>query len=612
MSRVCRRPLCFFLPLYVAAFCLGVLPAHATNHALIMGISHYSNPQAALPGVTKDMDVARQIAASLNVPPGNIVQKFDQDMSLAAFESNIRTFSKRLQPGDNVFVYFSGHGVHLPKSGDPGVCEQSLLTQDMKLFPKETLQKELENITSRANKVFVLLDTCHSGGVLPDLAKGTRAIGKRLEPTGERAKYFLPKSAGSDRSTCTPSNVLYKGTRDLNLDMASKTPNYYLLAAAQPEQIAILMGKRGSLATVTVGQCMGADDSADTNNDGVLTLDEVRACAQLSMDNYFHSKPQGKVVFADGTAATSQTLSSGAGVGGNVVVSFPSGPPQLGVNQEDRVNDPQQPRDASGHMAAVAVSQTAAPSTRINSSNLLDTLYRGRDVKRRVSLTSSKQYYVIDRDHLEIGVRSSHHGYLTIFTVGSSGRIYQIFPNRFDRDNRVFADQEVRLPRETWRMPANGPAGTDRFLALVSETPERFANTGVPAGPFRAIENDAAGAKAIVERLLNPDSQLCRCRTTDGAVATSDQSKEIIERQLRPATACKPVASFATRDFGVVANEASLNPCSTSYAAGLIDVQEITAACEAKQATLAGVETRDFGIELTTSESEDPCFTGNK
>jgi len=98
----------------------------------------------------------------------------------------------------------------------------------------------------------------------------------------------------------------------------------------------------------------------------------------------------------------------------------------------------------------------------------------------------------------------------------------------------------MRLPKPAWRIKSNGPAGTNRFMAVVSSTPDRFAGLGIPAGPFAKVNNTAGSAKDIVMRLITP-AQNC------GA-------SEINKR----------------RDF-----EAEADPCSSSYGAGLVDIEEV-------------------------------------
>ena len=175
----------------------------------------------------------------------------------------------------------------------------------------------------------------------------------------------------------------------------------------------------------------------------------------------------------------------------------------------------------------------------ISSAELLSTIHRNADQKQTVILRSLKSAYRVGQDYLELEVKSSKGGYLTVLSVWSSGRIFQLFPNALDDKNRIEANSTLRLPRPEWRVPAGGPAGKNRFLAVVSSTPNLFANLGVPvAGRFKAIDGTNANAKDIIERLISPAAE------------------------------CK---ASSVRDF----DSPELSPCASSYGAGLVDVMEV-------------------------------------
>jgi hypothetical protein len=53
------------------------------------------------------------------------------------------------------------------------------------------------------------------------------------------------------------------------------------------------------------------------------------------------------------------------------------------------------------------------------------------------------------------------------------------FPNNFDRNNKLAPNQEVVLPRQDWSGIAEGPAGTNTFLVIVSPTPRDFSQAGL-------------------------------------------------------------------------------------------------------------------------------------
>lgn len=469
----------------VAGVLFAQMPAHADNHALVMGISAY--PVSPLPGVYKDIESGREIARLIGVPEQNIVVRKDGDLSRSRLQETIDEFSGRIRQGDRVFVYFSGHGTSRSKAGQSGQCEKGLVTHDLQIFDKDTFHRTLNALAAKTDKAFVFLDSCFSGGLVQDTH--SKSASRSFGEDAPRPKF----SSSTPEDPCgKPSNLVSKATRDFGMESAARMPNYYLLSAASEMEVAFDGGpRRGSFATTSVLECLRETQRADANGDGSVTLDELRQCAQGRVNAIVQGSP----------GILGQTMAYGYGPGGNPAVSFAGG------------------------------------SQMINAAAFVRTLYEGRDATRNVSLRADKNPVRIG-DYLNLEVVSDRPGYVTLMVVGSSGKIYQIFPNQMDGDARVDANRSMPIPKpEKWKMPANPPAGDNYFLALVSDTPDRFKGLGEQAGIFKAMGNSGNSAKSIIERMIQPTSGCAN----------------------------------ASRDFGMEA----VNPCSTGYGAALIKVTEV-------------------------------------
>ena len=280
-----------------------------------------------------------------------------------------------------------------------------------------------------------------------------------------------------------------------------------ILASASPSEYAIDGGiSYGGAATTAFYKCTDISSGADMNGDSIITLQEVKECAQLAINHKIEQWKEQDSNFS----FSSQTITVGNGPGGNIPIAF----------QSTRLNSDNKPLSES----------------LINSRGLLDTIQQGADANHLVNIHPAKQLFKIGRDYLEMTVTTNKAGYLTILSVGSSGKIFQLFPNKIDQKNIITPQTAFLLPRSSWRIPANGPAGTDRFLAVVSNKKHIFAGLGSSAGPFSKIENNAQEAKGLIRRLNNP---VKNCKST-------------------------------IRDFGIEASE-----CTNSYGAGVIDVIEV-------------------------------------
>jgi serine/threonine protein kinase len=100
-----------------------------------------------------------------------------------------------------------------------------------------------------------------------------------------------------------------------------------------------------------------------------------------------------------------------------------------------------------------------------------------------VTVTASPARLVIGRDAFKFTIRSVKAGYVYVHLLGTEGGNAQmIFPNDADHDNRVAPGQALTLPRPSWKIDAVGPAGTDRFVVIVSDAPRDFDANALKKG----------------------------------------------------------------------------------------------------------------------------------
>lgn len=127
-----------------------------------------------------------------------------------------------------------------------------------------------------------------------------------------------------------------------------------------------------------------------------------------------------------------------------------------------------------------------------------------RNPKRRVDVTVDKTELRIGKDPLNLKIRSARDGYVYLVLLGSDRKsFYILFPNGLDRDNAIRANVTMSLPRPDWKVVAQGPAGTDHMLVVVSDTPRDLsALTLSPPdakAPFTFALNDLPGRAALID-----------------------------------------------------------------------------------------------------------------
>jgi len=448
-------------------FFLAPISVHADTHALIMTIGEYQGGVPPLRGVRHDAANARKIALRMGVREENIIQMSNRQLTLEGLRSAFDRLQARVQQNDRVFIYYSGHGGRQNVPGEGGRCAESLISVDGRHFMDTELDGRLKALGRVAEKVIVMVDACHSGGVTTRGLKRTNA-------------QFVPKYYAGNDSCQTVINRLTRSLRVAAKSTGSGGGNYVYIAAAQANEISLDEPKRGGLATQAWLACMNGL-ARDTDGSGGITADEIRQCAQKQINRRLEG--------AQGFLPHHIVITGNS----NAVLSLAGGPtPAPGT-------------------------PTIDPAT-INPSATLFDIYNRRDDRRQVTLTTGRPAFRIGRDNVEFTLSSSHAGYVYLLMVGSDGKTFDmIFPNKLDQNNRIEAGQSLQLPRKQWEIQAGGPAGKNYLLAVVSDSPRDFSKLGMrPAGPFSIAQATPITAKDIQLVTLNAPS----AESSDCQVAT--------------------------------------------------------------------------------------------
>ncbi len=417
------------------------LPAAAESHALIMTISAYQAGVPPLLGVQHDGESARSIARRMGVKDANMRHYKDGELTLAGMQRAFDELQERIADGDQVFIYFSGHGgrqlVRMPGER----CAESLITVDGMGFIDVELEARLKQLAAKAQKLVVLLDACHSGGATQRALPGQKPA-------------FAPKffARGGAEACERPVNVLARSLGAASRSAGSGAGNYVFIAAARDNEVSLDMPAKGGVATQAWRDCINGAAS-DRDGSGGLSAAEIQACAQQKINQQLRE--------VKGFLPHHVTIAGNP----DAVLSFPE-------------------RSASVKTSAY---------------NTLVDIYSSRDDRRAVSLQAAKSAFRIGKDDVEFTLTSSHAGHAYLLMVGSDGRSFDmLFPNQLDGDNAVEAGQTLRLPRPSWQIKAGGPAGRNHLLAIVADSPREFAKIGMqPAGPFSMIAVDADASRNL-------------------------------------------------------------------------------------------------------------------
>lgn len=477
------------------ALTLGVrsLPPRINRHALIIGISRYADPATpSLPGARIDKESATQMAQAMQVPASNIKYLQDDQATGNSIRAALQELTDKVQDGDRVFIHYSGHGTRY-KDPAAGGCVEALLAYDggsTGMITNREMAGMLKTITNKTDKLFVMYDACHSGGLVAAASSvRTRGI---LNANDEG--LLRPKFSSITEECGRPVNIK---TRNLVVEATATgglPQDIIHVSASRDNEISFDDELKGGLATQFMRDCM-LRDAKDLDNSGAISMDEIKMCAQEKinkrMANDVNYKPHNLVL--NGNAAFVPAWFSQVAALSPVAAAIT---PQVVTAAPVAVLAPVPLPVATTPVPAPAPLPVAAPApAALTGEQALRQLFNQRDAKRRVAVTARKEPLKIGQDALDFSVQSSRAGFVYVAMAGSDNKsVYLLFPNDLDQNNKIEAGQTLQLPRPNWRVKAAGPAGTDHLLVMVTASPRDLTLLGAnKAGPFVASLNDAQG-----------------------------------------------------------------------------------------------------------------------
>ncbi len=442
-----------------------------SRHALLIGIGQYADPGIPrLAGVVHDMDSAQRMAGAMAIPRENVVQLRDGDATGARIREAIQALSRRVRDGDRVFVYYSGHGTRwLDTTLARAQCTEGLVAGDGEVLPNRQVAELLSPLARKTDKLFVFYDACFSGGVAEAPFKS---------PAPQRTLTALtPKftAVGASMVCATPSNFRTRSLALVMQESGGLPENVVHVAASRPDEVSFDSASTGGLATAAWRDCF-LGDARDLDQSGAVTVAEVTRCAQEKVDKSLANINMAGVL--------GQTMT----VGGNR--SFV-------------------PAWIASTFAASAAESEARPGTHVQATTspagILGEIHRQRDANRAVDVRLARPVLRINRDALEMTIRSNRDGYVYIAIAGSDRTsLYLLYPNERDRENRLVAGETLVLPRSNWEVVASGPAGRDTLLVMVTDAPRRLdLLRALPEGPFMKALLDEGGRSRLQSVLAN-------------------------------------------------------------------------------------------------------------
>jgi uncharacterized caspase-like protein len=239
--------------LFIAALCLTALPAVAReNYALLIGANQYPALEERwwLKGPANDVQlVAQYLTTEAPVPfaadhvtvlsdgvPGSTVP------TLEAIRGAFAELTAEVQPGDFVYLHFSGHGTQAPAL-DPSTELDGLdeLFLPVDIGPWSDAVGEVQNalvddeigmlidgLRAKGADVWVVFDSCHSG-------TATRAVESAEDDV--RVRQLPPEALGIDVDSVEVSRSVDPRATEAPFDGGAGDGSFVAFFAAQTNEV---------------------------------------------------------------------------------------------------------------------------------------------------------------------------------------------------------------------------------------------------------------------------------------------------------------------------------------------------------------------------------------
>jgi serine/threonine protein kinase len=172
-------------------------------------------------------------------------------------------------------------------------------------------------------------------------------------------------------------------------------------------------------------------------------------------------------------AASLVIAAAGAGWWSNNAAPKPSAVSPTGAQPADQV------LAASSGAAKPPPAPAAVAAQPFSVSQSLGNLQQTARGGFEVSAKPGKPEVRISKDKLEFQIQSNKAGFAYVYLLNTVGELYLLFPNALDKRNRIESGATLSLPKTSWAMNADGPAGTDEFVVLVSEFERDLKTSGI-------------------------------------------------------------------------------------------------------------------------------------
>lgn len=463
-----------FLIIIFSWFLVGISPAYAETHALIVGINSYSGYRPLLGAVNDARDLEKVLR---RIVGGTFVVLIEEDATRANFLSAWQRIQDNAKPGDTVVITFAGHGAQIADDDEDrdeaDGSDEVLLFQpfdEINNFGEKLVDDEIFELFNEAEqnklKLLFIMDACFSGGLVRSIARDDIAASSL--PT--RFTRFKTKPT---RSPVPPDFQPKPVKLARNATFVSATHERLKI------QEVLIAGKpRGALSYVFA---RGLEGHADSNRDGTITVAELERYVKPNVreiaDNrqipeFLTGDPKTRLIAVVPTATSGSFVKLpdvALAVKGSAQPDLPGAALVNDISDSDIVWDEQSSElvNRSGDILASNITENNLGSA-IDAQRLRKVLLKLREQGNvmALDLLPDDRLY---REANQVIFRSENfrHPHITVFNVHSDGTFQFLYPLARYND-------PVRWPEgKPWEVDTKvqSPFGADILVIISSEKP---------------------------------------------------------------------------------------------------------------------------------------------
>jgi hypothetical protein len=447
----------------IAAMLMGSAANAASRLALVVGNDAYV-PRFRLPSCVNDARRMSQWLQTVGYEKSEIRLLTDATrvQMVSALDDLVR--QAETQRPEQVFLYYSGHGLAIEDDnddeGDDDHMDEAFVaiddpsgvaSVDQVVVRDDLFYSYTNRLAKVSGQVFIVLDCCYSGGLAKSLPKdlehfqGVRAPAKFIHAT-ELEDYLAGKPAAKGIFKVPDAGTKSIGAKETTaeLQQVSAKRGVVFLSASNQFQLS-RAGDTLSVFTEAFIRAVEDDREKLTTDNRAFTLAILRDELAAKLKNI----PQSPVLECR--------------------------PAELALEKDPFIPGlfPTPTKwEEEQHATAIVAQLLALPEDR-------------RDASWKITATPTHRPPLAVGEKFAIEVNSNADGYLVMFTVGASGKVTFLFPNRFRNKSEVKAGGSALLPYRDG-LKVQPPVGAELFYVYLLES-----------NPFEEFDfSQSAGAMA--------------------------------------------------------------------------------------------------------------------